>query len=998
MKKTLVAFLSTIACAGALQANAATTITATPYNFDSIKVTGTADAAGTLEVWNGTTQVGTARQIAAGAYTVDVTGLAAGNVYKCKVVVGGNTVATKDVTLANPTETLFGATAPSTLLNGAWDKTPTVESNVYKFQGSSSKFNVTTTPTGKIVYIDSDMKFDDGADELDETLEALGAFTLAQTNDVGEAEYFWAGLTGGTTKWVALEGGVTAAAGSYVVSRMEFDFNATPALVRYLVKASGDADFVALHDADGNEWFTVSDTAKTSVASVSYEGTGTLTSLAGSSIDTMVATYNNTPYPTIKDALYASKTTAGDNTVTLKTNVKVTPDSDLNGNKWTIAGGYDLQRVEVTGYGSSYVGNVLSIFTFQPSVTVAGSSAIGCDFTNGTINVSLTDAKIQSGAPVSVTVTVKDASGTQVGTEMFTGITGDTEKSFVIPAVLTRKGDYTYEVVVKDSKDQEIAKNTGSFMAANDATWFTANSTHGWNADGSWKSNNVEVTVSGDALALGGAQYDFTPTEEGNENAIVRVDTVIEITGPIDCEELPEDENAQGMIALAETSAEVATPVWKAYVDGEWVDLAGGATENGTYTIRAEFDYRVGVKKIRYSVKKGDAAFAVLTLDGEAWIANNKTAATTLAGTSAKGVGNLYSLKGDNIDAFVAQVGDNKYETMAEALAAGGPVTLLWDCTWTAGLNGQWTISGNKNLTIYGADGWDVDYTDGTLQASNVEVAQVGEKDYFLLKKAFAAVPANGTVKMLTNLVQNVDVAVANSADLDLAGWFVSGAGKLVPTENQTIVFTNSTDVAGGFNMGVDGLYQIKGGKWATNEDPSVAPNYKLFALAVPETVDGVTYSYEAKATTVAPSEAKVYPVVGGGEAVVTNGFVETYIKAGKTMSDAEVAAALNNATGVANGLPPIQSYILGLIPTEATSKPVVQSEQNADPAKLVLDLGLTVNAAAGVPVTFVLKEATVAGGEGEAKASNDTGRFEIGLDATGSALKYYKVDIKFGK
>lgn len=993
MKKTLVAFLSTIACAGVLQANDEPTITATPYNFDSIKVTGTADAAGTLEVWNGTTKV--KEQSISGAYTVDVTELHAGNVYKCKVVVGGNTVDTAEVTLANQTATLFGATATSTPVNGTWDTTPAVESDVYKFQGSSNKFTVTDTPDGKIVYIDSNMEFTDGADELDETLEALGAFTLAQTNEVGEA-FFWAGLTGGTTKWVALEG-VEAKAGSYV-SRMEFDFNASPALVRYLVKSGNDA-FVALHDAEGNEWFTVVDSAKTSVASVSYEGTGKLTSLAGSSIDTTVATYDDNPYSTIKAALKASKTTAGANTVTLKTNVKVTPDEDLNGNKWTIAGGYDLQCVEVTGYDSSYVGNVLSIFTFQPSVTVAGSSVIGCDFTNGTINVSLTNAKIQSGAPVSVTVTVKDASGTQVGTETFSGITGATEQSYVIPEELTRKGDYTYEVVVKDSAQNVIAQDAGSFMAANDATWFTANSTHGWNADGSWTSNDVAVTVTGDALALGGAQYDFTPTEPGNANAIVRVDTVIDITGPIDCEELPADENAQGMIALAETSAEVATPVWKAYVGGEWVDLTGGETGNGTYTIRAEFDYRVGVKKIRYSVKKDGAAFAVLKLNGEDWLANNKSTATTLAGASAMGVGNLYSLNGDNIDAFVAQVGDNKYETMAEALAAGGPVTLLWDCTWTAGLNGQWTIGGNKNLTIYGADGWDVDYTDGTLQASNVKVAQVGEKDYFLLKKAFAEVPANGTVKMLTNLVQNVDVAVANSADLDLAGWFVSGVGKLVPAESQKIVFTNSTDVAGGFNMVVEGSYLIKGGKWVANTG-TVADNYKLFDLAVPETVDGVTYAYEAKATTVEPSAAKVYPVFGGDEAVadavVENSFVELYIGKDKTLE--EVAVALNNASGVANGLPPIQSYILGLIPTEATSKPVVKSVQNADSDKLVLDLGLNVNAAAGVPVTFVLKEASEAGAAGEAKASNDTGRFEIGLDATGSALKYYKVDIKFGK
>lgn len=369
------------------------------------------------------------------------------------------------------------------------------------------------------------------------------------------------------------------------------------------------------------------------------------------------------------------------------------------------------------------------------------------------------------------------------------------------------------------------------------------------------------------------------------------------------------------------------------------------------------------------------------------------------------GNGSLYSLKGDNIDASVAEVDGVRYETMAAALAAadGKNVTLLWNCTWTPGVNGQWMIDANgKTLVIYGADGWQAVLNGNVLKASNVEVAQVGTTKYFFLDEAFAVVAENGTVEMLTNLVQNVDVAVANNAILDLASWFVSGAGELSVGAGKTLVFTNSTGVAGGFGMGVKGTHSICGGKWVGNTG-ALGSNYKFIELAEKPTVDGVTYDYEAFYTTVPdPTKAKVYPVKDGdnsvGDAVVTDQFVKDNVDGYGTKTPAEIATALNENRTTGNCLPLIQSYILGLDPKVETAKPIVGAVQNADIATVTLSLGaLTVNTAAGVPVQFSLSTATAADFSGATEsAKQDSSEFNV--DIGSGKLQYYKINIHFGK
>ena len=999
MKNKFILGLSLLALAGATHAAA----TVKSYDFNSIVATGTAASAGTVTLTVG--DVSDSKTVASGdAYTLSVTGLTGGKVYAYAVT--GADTASGEVILGNETDVLFGASAKTgenVPTGGEWDSTyptPVVSDHAYVLAGTSNKFNVTTTPSGNIVYIDSEMTFSDGADEL-EPFEALGAFTLAQTNETVDTDFFWAGLVkkDGDAQWVELEGSLTAGTGTFT-SRMEFDLSAKK--VRYWVKGETDG-FVLLKNGN-DEWFDTAANQETiSISSVSFEGTGKLAAFEGSSFEAKVAQVGDVKYDSLAAALEETKSASPQATVTLLTNAKLTPSAELNPGKWTMdTGSFDFVRnAAPQGIECTYEGDVLEIKDWVTAVNVAGSTAMGYDFTNGTVSVTVSDSHIQSGSSVSVKVTVKNAAGVPVGEIAAQTVTGDGTYDFAIPGSLEVRGDYTYDIVVtKDAK--EIKTGSGAFMAANSANWFSAQQGD-WAHNGSWSTNGVGVTVTGAKLELGGNQYDFTPAAPDISNVIVRVDTVIEINGAIDSEDLPTEGDVQGMIALVETEDE--TPAWQAFDGSTWKTLTGGSTDVGTYTIRAEFDYRETTKKVRYSVAKGGNAFVVLTDNGNEWIANGVQSATTLAGTSAMGAGSLVSLKGDNIDASVAEVDGVRYETMAAALAAaaGKDVKLLWNCTWTPGVNGQWTIDANgKTLIVYGAGGWDFDYENDELQASNVKVAKVGDNEYYLIKKAFAAVTENGTVKMLTNLVQNVDVAVANNAILDLASWFVSGAGELSVGAGKTLVFTNSTGVAGGFGMGVKGTHSICGGKWVGNTG-ALGSNYKFIELAEKPTVDGVTYDYEAFYTTVPdPTKAKVYPVKDGdnsvGDAVVTDQFVKDNVDGYGTKTPAEIATALNENRTTGNCLPLIQSYILGLDPKVETAKPIVGAVQNADADKVTLSLGaLTVNTAAGVPVQFSLSTATAADFSGATEsAKQDSSEFNVGIGS--NKLQYYKINIHFGK
>ena len=672
MKNKFLFALAFIGLTGALFATT-TTPTVKLYNFTDVICTGTVagNTSVTLTVKDcAGTVVGTTTKTLSGSYELKLENkLTSGATYSYSAQEGDDPEVVGELVAGNDGAALFGANAATTPdgTGGSWDAQPTVTDSKYVFAGSKSAFAPTTGPNG-VVRIDSTIEFTGGADDLDDSLVALGSFTLAQ--DDTDACY-WAGLT--SDGWKTLTCSVPASTGTYE-TRMEFDLTAKK--VRYLIKSG--STYVAL-SADGTEWFSMAKDAS-SVTSVSYEGTGKLAQFSASSLETAVAQVGSTKYGTFEAALAA----AGDqDSVTKLTDVTVTPAQNLIGS-YTLAGNYDCKALPVVGYTADVTSTSLAIAAFVTDVKVAVSGTYGYDFTNGTLRLDFTGSQIQEGdTSVSAEVTVYDKTGAQVGsTHTVTEITGG-EVDVAIPESLTAEQGYTYDVVIKKG-DVQVKETKSTFVPGVGTGWFSADKSK-WAYNGEW---NITIEPGTEKLALTDAEYVFTANAPDASNDFVQVDTVVEVTGALAIEDLPEvTGSVQGMITLSEESTENATPTWKAYNGDEWINLTGASTEAGTYTIRAEFDYTGTSKKVRYSVGQ-NGVFDVLHDANDvnvSWLDNGDTTAQTLASTAAMGSGALVSLVGNHYDAFVAEVDGVKYKTAADAIAAskasGKPIKYLWDCT-----------------------------------------------------------------------------------------------------------------------------------------------------------------------------------------------------------------------------------------------------------------------------------------------------------------------------
>lgn len=758
MKNKFLLALATIGLSGVLFA----TPTVKLYDFTKVICTGdVADNTSVTLTVNGLTgDPITATDTFSGAYTLQCA-VTAGKTYTYTVKEGETTVASGSFTAGNDGAALFGAnaaTAPAGT-GGNWDEQPTVTESMYVFAGSKSAFAPTTSPNG-VVRIDSTIEFTGGADDLDDELEALGSFTLAQ--DDNDA-YYWAGLASGG--WKTLTCTVDPNVGTYE-TRMEFDLTAKK--VRYLIKSG--STYVAL-SAGGAEWFSMAKDAP-SVSSVSYEGTGKLAQFSASSLETDVAQVNSTGYDTFEKALKAAGNQV---TVTKLTHVTVTPAEELIGT-YTLNGVYDCKALPVVGYTADVTSTSLAIAAFVTDVKVTVSGEYGYDFTNGTLRLDFTGSQIQEGdTSVSAEVTVYDKTGAQVGsTHKVTEITGG-EVDVAIPESLTAEQGYTYDVVIK--KDDVPVKETKStFVPGVGTGWFSANQTN-WGYNGEW---NITIEPGTEKLALTDTEYVFTANAPDASNDFVQVDTVVEVTGALAIEDLPEvTGTVQGMITLSEVSETDATPTWKAYNGSSWINLTGAPTVAGTYTIRAEFDYTGDSNKVRYSVGQ-NGVFSVLSAGAASWLDNGNTTAQTLASTAAMGSGALVSLVGNHYDAFVAEVDGVKYKTAADAIAAskasGKPITYLWDCT----------VPGEKSQEIGGRKVM----VDEAFLAANPDLLAKGENGLTKIESYVLGLdPADKNSKPVTATEQNakpdkITLSVAKAKTE--AGWPVKFALKSAMTPDLT--------------------------------------------------------------------------------------------------------------------------------------------------------------------------------------------------------------------
>ena len=135
---------------------------------------------------------------------------------------------------------------------------------------------------------------------------------------------------------------------------------------------------------------------------------------------------------------------------------------------------------------------------------------------------------------------------------------------------------------------------------------------------------------------------------------------------------------------------------------------------------------------------------------------------------------------------------------------------------------------------------------------------------------------------------------------------------------------------------------------------------------------------------------------------VSTGGIVVASAKIDKTWMTENDAATVEGLNGNGeNDIARWQSYVLGLNPKVASSKPVVQPEQDNNARTVSFSMGnVAVKSEAGVPVqyrvnTYNTPGATTPSASGVFVDSNQ--KASITLDPSGG-VKYYKMEIKFGE
>jgi len=153
-----------------------------------------------------------------------------------------------------------------------------------------------------------------------------------------------------------------------------------------------------------------------------------------------------------------------------------------------------------------------------------------------------------------------------------------------------------------------------------------------------------------------------------------------------------------------------------------------------------------------------------------------------------------------------------------------------------------------------------------------------------------------------------------------------------------------------------------------------------------------------------------VLPVATTGdhaEVVAAANITKAWIAANMniTVSDAATLALaadkINTVPDNGNGMTYWESYVLGLTPSDTSSKPIVQPVQNADVTKVSFKLGnVEVKSAAGVPVSYRVNSysnAACTSGlqEGVFVGADETAESPDTLPTTAGA-RYYKLEIRF--
>lgn len=235
-----------------------------------------------------------------------------------------------------------------------------------------------------------------------------------------------------------------------------------------------------------------------------------------------------------------------------------------------------------------------------------------------------------------------------------------------------------------------------------------------------------------------------------------------------------------------------------------------------------------------------------------------------------------------------------------------------------------------------------------------------------------------------------------------------------------TVVPTNSMSAAlGALAVTTNNWYGVDGDEWVP-----------LYGLAVPvndETLYNVTIDFKTNGvqnlvrytvgtTVLENSSGTAWLTRGRDDAVVTKvgiaGYGELASLSGDTVSyfDIDLTADQLAAAGIetpvtadklgaigANGLPKWQSFVLGLDPTVATSKPYIAPIQNNSASEVTFALG-GVAPMTGYKVEYAIKEVSLPTSEVAGELTYNNANATVNVAPGDSAVKYYKIKIKITK
>jgi len=255
----------------------------------------------------------------------------------------------------------------------------------------------------------------------------------------------------------------------------------------------------------------------------------------------------------------------------------------------------------------------------------------------------------------------------------------------------------------------------------------------------------------------------------------------------------------------------------------------------------------------------------------------------------------------------------------------------------------------------------------------------------------------------------NLGVSPAVDTEYEIALDSDTTAGK--------IRYLATTTPGSGYTILTGDLSGADADGWVANSASSVAITQISFAGATTIASfagDNYVQGYEYNGTIYdsiagAASEASsgtgdfVIPVSTGSVTVAAATIPASWISSNGSGDDLAAKVQNLNETG-SNGIAYWQSYVLGLTPSDANSKPVVQPEQDASPAGVSFSMGnVDFKSTAGVPVKYRVKAfsdsaCTAHVDDGDSALASPGEKATASLPPSNVGVRYYKMEIQFGE